>query len=768
MRRRCPALLLAVVTVVALLPGVALAAPAPAGHVGADPQSSRIYPGVGPALPGADYLVTLTDFAEPNREVRLLLDSAGQLLYQGRGPLGEDLVDRIAALDQADGSPVWTTDHIEDSCKAVATDDGRIFAQAVTRSPLAGADNFSSDLVALDAATGDVLDQYTPADTEDPGQTRLGPCVDSLRLGADDTVIVLYRGSRQTGGSEVLRAFTTDGGLAEAWIVELPQRTGSQLAPRPVVSPDGQTVYVGHDVTGDNAAPIEMQISAFDVATGDVVAEVAVPGTAFERPDTFIHTGDALLVATGATGGADDPDRVISLDPDTLTTNWMVESVEDAADGFTLIDNIALAGDHVVVQRSADLYAYRLADGTAAWTHDVSSFSNNGSQMVTDAAGNLYFSSFGGAALESVTADGQRRFITDRTDEFLGEGVDGEAFTLGPVVDGRIYTIFREAEGDSRPILAAIGAGQERLEGAGDPISAAIQICQYLFADDRARTVVLSRDDLFADTLAGAPLAGDHSCILFTEGGPDRPLNPDTLAEIRRALPDGATVRIAGGTAAVSQQAEDTLVTDGFAVERLAGPGRLETAVEIARVVRAENPGAEAAAVLAFSNNWPDAVTAGAAAAERGIPVLLTGTEALAQPTADALAELGVTTTYVAGGTAVVSDAAANAAPNPQRVAGPNRFGTAAAVAGALWDGLAADDAFVLANLEVDFGWALALAASPVSVRINAPQLGVRAADLPAETQQYLTDAGVTDPGVIALGDVTVIDDQVVTQVAGG
>jgi hypothetical protein len=71
----------------------------------------------------------------------------------------------------------------------------------------------------------------------------------------------------------------------------------------------------------------------------------------------------------------------------------------------------------------------------------------------------------------------------------------------------------------------------------------------------------------------------------------------------------------------------------------------------------------------------------------------------------------------------------------------------------------------VLANLEVDIGWALALAASPISVRLDAPQLGVRSADLPAETDAYLRDAGITDPGVIALGDVTVIDEEVIAQV---
>lgn len=44
-------------------------------------------------------------------------------------------------------------------------------------------------------------------------------------------------------------------------------------------------------------------------------------------------------------------------------------------------------------------------------------------------------------------------------------------------------------------------------------------------------------------------------------------------------------------------------------------------------------------------------------------------------------------------------------------------------------------------------------------------RLGVRATSLPAETEQYLVDNGVSDPSLIVLGDLTVITDDVITQV---
>jgi len=129
-----------------------------------------------------------------------------------------------------------------------------------------------------------------------------------------------------------------------------------------------------------------------------------------------------------------------------------------------------------------------------------------------------------------------------------------------------------------------------------EPVALGASICQLVVPEeDGADQVLLARDDSFADALAGAPLAGDDSCILFTAGGPDRTLDPAARAEIDRVLPlaPAGTVRILGGVDAVSQQVEDELAAAGYVVERLAGPSRFETAVEVARRVlplSAEDP----------------------------------------------------------------------------------------------------------------------------------------------------------------------------------
>ena len=306
-----------------------------------------------------------------------------------------------------------------------------------------------------------------------------------------------------------------------------------------------------------------------------------------------------------------------------------------------------------------------------------------------------------------------------------------------------------------------------RIEGDGseDVRRVAINVCQFLFDQpDSARTVVLARNDVFADALAGSPLAGDHSCVLYTTGGADQPLDAETRAEIDRVLPDGAPVRILGGDQAVSTLVEAELISAGYAVERFQGPSRFETAVAVSRVVRAENPGGTDV-LLASGVTFPDAVTGGAFGARTGTPILLTGQEQLHAATAAAMAELGVTRTIVLGGTAAVSDAAAAAAPAAHRVAGVNRMDTAARVATELW-GTVLDEVttVVVTNIERDDGWALTLASAPLSARRDAPQLGVGAGTYPAETRAFLQAQTPPVATAYLMGNEAFISDEVAAQ----
>lgn len=744
--------LLALSTVGALLLAVLPATASPDGV----PDGSQAFSGVGPVLPGPDYIAPFDELNELPRDRRLVADSEGHVLVGNSTEVNGETIDRLVALNTADGSVAWTLDDIEKTCLPATTDDGRVFATLKANSDTSGVQNFSSDPVEIDAATGQIVNRYTSPDAD--GERRLNECQNELRLGADDILVAYTRADDDA----VVGIDTTTTPMTRAWTYRPTDVLDDEGLDRVVLSPDGATAYVGQQI--DEGDPRLLRIVALDVTTGAEIATAVVPGTTFVQ-DGMLHTGDQLLVHTRAIGGQDDPPRIVSLDADTLDQQWVVNGGGEG-DPFDRFGRMAVAAGNVVMHASGTLIAFDLRDGAFVWTAELDGFSNNANQLVVDAAGKVYTSTFGGVPLEIHDgATGQRVFQSPDAEDFLGEDVVGEA-TLGPILpDGRLYALHRTADNPSLPVLVAYGSGEARLDGiSGDPIEIAIELCQYLFGDDQARTVVLARNDVFADTLAGAPLAGDHSCILFTEGGEGQPINEATLEEINRALPDGATVRVVGGTAAVSAEAAQAVADDGFVVERLAGPGRIDTAVAISDVVVVENPDVDSA-IVAFAGDWPDAVTAGALAAAIGAPVLLTGTDDLPGQTADALARYGTTTTNVPGGTAVVSDAVFAQLPGGVRVAGVNRHATAAEVAVQLWADMADDGAFVLSNLEFELGWALALAASPLSVRLGAPQLGVRATSLPAETEQFLVDNGVTDPGLIVLGDLTVIADEVVTQV---
>lgn len=334
-------------------------------------------------------------------------------------------------------------------------------------------------------------------------------------------------------------------------------------------------------------------------------------------------------------------------------------------------------------------------------------------------------------------------------------GAAAEGFTVTPT-------------GPTAPVQVVGGDSETPRVPGEDTRRIAINLCQFLFTEpDQARTVVLARNDVFADALAGSPLAADDSCVLYTTGGETAPLDPATRTEIDRVLPDGGRVRIMGGTLAVSAAVQDELTAADYVVERFAGPTRFETAEAIARRVVEERPGTTEA-MLAYGFNFPDAVTGGAYGAEAAVPILLTDTASLHPAAGRVLTDLNITTTSVLGGTTVISDAAANAAPGPRRIAGDNRMATAVAVATTLWpeafDG--AIDDVVITNIERADGWALTLAAAPLSARNDAPQMGVGAASYPNETQAYLQGLEPRATTAFIIGGTEFVSDDIATAVS--
>ena len=147
------------------------------------------------------------------------------------------------------------------------------------------------------------------------------------------------------------------------------------------------------------------------------------------------------------------------------------------------------------------------------------------------------------------------------------------------------------------------------------------------------------------------------------------PLDPDT--------DDGGTsdgVEVMDGTEPVSTPEDD-------AANRVDGADRVETSVEVS----SSGLDSAAAAVLARSDVFADALTASSLAAEIEGPILLTSPGTLDGRVADELDRLGVETIYMVGGTAALSTEIEEELRadgyDIRRIEGPSRFDTAVAIA---------------------------------------------------------------------------------------
>ena len=283
------------------------------------------------------------------------------------------------------------------------------------------------------------------------------------------------------------------------------------------------------------------------------------------------------------------------------------------------------------------------------------------------------------------------------------------------------------------PFAAAPAAGQDggipapTVVDATDPVSSAVAWSQLAFPEGGTTTALLGRDDAFADSLASGPAQGSLPAPLLLT--PPAALDPRTAAELERL--DVAEVVIFGGPSAVSPAVEQDLVARGYAVRRVAGPTRLETAVAAARTF---HPGAERVLLArAFGDDqdptraFADSLGAGALGAAADVPVLLTQTEVLSQATAAYLAEAGIAAVTIVGGPSAVSPAVADALVaqgiTVERIAGPTRAHTALEVAFATEEALGDVEATLLVEGAAPTAWASGFPAAAAAVQLRAQVL---------------------------------------------
>ena len=206
-------------------------------------------------------------------------------------------------------------------------------------------------------------------------------------------------------------------------------------------------------------------------------------------------------------------------------------------------------------------------------------------------------------------------------------------------------------------------------------------------------------------------------------------------------------------------------------VDRFGGAERIETAVLVSQATFAD--GEAGAVLLSRSDAFADAVAGTPLGAALGGPILLATGDALPEQTAAeidrVLADGGEV--ILLGGTAAlgtaVEEAVAALGHPVRRIAGPNRFATAVAVA----EELGAPDTVLLAE---GGDWPAAVSAGPAAHAVGGAVLLTSDADLPPETAAYLqahpdaevtaigADAATAAPEATAVGDA----DPVSTAVA--
>lgn len=297
-------------------------------------------------------------------------------------------------------------------------------------------------------------------------------------------------------------------------------------------------------------------------------------------------------------------------------------------------------------------------------------------------------------------------FYPDVADEADAELVE---VTAGGVVEG--------LHADLDPWAYSV----ERIAGA-DRFETASELA--LLTPNIGDVAYIANGQSWPDALSAGPSAAKAGTGLLLVQADSVPAA--TAAALRDAEPD--LVIIVGGAGVVSDAVARQIeaITHGV-VERVAGVDRFATSAAVAR--RAFGDGGAEAAWLATGLGFPDALSAGSAAAIAGLPVVLADPRkaTIDTDTANLLSTLGVRTGYVAGGTAIFSDqfirSLSPIVGSTARYGGKDRYETSWMVA----ESTTAADLFPVgprqALLASGAGFADALAAVPVAGVTGAPVL---------------------------------------------
>lgn len=288
----------------------------------------------------------------------------------------------------------------------------------------------------------------------------------------------------------------------------------------------------------------------------------------------------------------------------------------------------------------------------------------------------------------------------------------------------------------------------KRLQGPRR-VETALQVSREVYPDNSTKNVVLAGFSGEVDALTGTLLASAKDAPLLLVHRFD-----DIKRELVRLGVEN--VYLLGGNSAISQSVESELRAANYNVHRVAGSDRYDTAVEVAKISKANtdhifltNDG--------LSGSLADALAVGSVSGRDQAPIFLTGKKELAKPTLVAIKEMKVKKITIIGGETVISEAIKKEleAENieVERLAGGTRWETAEKVANKYFSH--SKKAIVTNDGGVSF--ADALMGGYLGAKENAPVLLTAANKLSQNTENYLKQSATS---AYILGGETVVANE--------
>lgn len=281
-----------------------------------------------------------------------------------------------------------------------------------------------------------------------------------------------------------------------------------------------------------------------------------------------------------------------------------------------------------------------------------------------------------------------------------------------------------------------------------DRYGTAVSVSAAAYPTPGVAAVYIASGADFPDALGAAPAAA-----LAAHRGPLLLVAPTAIpasvvTELKRLKP--LNIYVVGGTGAVSASVAAQLASYG-PVHRLAGVDRFDTSRVIAKTFFT---GPVTTAYIATGFNYPDALSAGAAAGAHGSPVILVngGAATVDAATKTLLTNLGVTKVKIVGGTGAVSAAYAAGLGKfvtTQRLSGADRYQTSVAVNVDAFPGATAKT-YLATGLSFPDALAGAAAAGAAASPLYVVKSGCVA---PAAAESALA----THPGFTLLGGTSVL-----------